>query len=234
MTTLGKILVFVNLVVAVAILSWSTTLYAARPGWFDPKPEGVSPGHEPQSFAQLKEDIDTLGRAAVAAGREWGVQRNRLEAAEKQRADRLKGYAERLQWAREGRDPKDPNSPGFFAPVYDSRGLLDLSKVGEPILGDDNRPLRGVNKLGAGVAADVAEIVRQNKEAVRLREEFGALAKTIADTETRLLKMGVIRDAVQAELFHLGTFEVNVYETRETVLRRKRQLAGRLAELGAK
>ena len=106
--------------------------------------------------------------------------------------------------------------------------------VGNPILGDDNQPLRGVNKLGTGVEADVREVVRLSQENSKRRDEFKTVGTQILDTESRLLKMGVIRDSVQAELFHLASFEVNVYETRETVVRRKRQLTGRLAELGAK
>ena len=104
--------------------------------------------------------------------------------------------------------------------------------VGDPILGDDNKPLQGVNKLGATTSADVREVERLSKEISKHRDEFKAIGTQILDTETRLLKMGVIRDSVQAELFHLASFEVNVYETRETVVRRKRQLVGRLADLG--
>jgi hypothetical protein len=113
-------------------------------------------------------------------------------------------------------------------------GLLDLSAngVGQPIIGPDNQPLRGVNKLGTNRAADVREVNRLAKENAKLRDDFQAIGTQILGTETRLLKMGVIRDAVQAELFHLASFEVNVYETRETVLRRKRQLMDRLAAMG--
>jgi hypothetical protein len=233
MTLLGKILAFVNLVIALAMLSWSVSVYTNRPAWFDPKPEsGYPQGSMAENFAQLKDDIDNLGRAAVAASNEWGAQRDRLEAVEKLRANRQKGYAERLEWARNGR-PNDKNGAGFFEPVYEPRtGLLDLSAVGDAIIGPDNQPLRGANKLGVGTAADAREIDRQSKEIVKHRDAFQAKGTEILATETRLLKMGVIRDAVQAELFHLATFEVNVYETRETVLRRKKQLVGRLAELG--
>ena len=236
MTTIGKILAFVNLIVGIAMVSWSVTLYTTRPGWFDPKTEsGVSFGHHPMSFAQMKDDIDGLGRTAIAASANWGIERKRLETVEDLRVKRLKGYAERLDWARNGRDPNDPNSPGFFEPVYDpATGLLDMTSVGAPIFGPDNKPLKGVNKLGTGIAADVAEVDRRSKEITALREKFRSLGTEILLTETRLLKMGEIRDSVQAELFYLATFEVNVYETRETVLRRKRQLAGRLTELGVK
>jgi hypothetical protein len=233
MTTLGKILAFVNLVIAIAMLSWSVSTYSLRPGWFDAKPEGGYPtDREAENFALLKDEIDNLGRAAVAASTEWGAQRSRLEGLEKLRATRQKGYAERLEWARNGNPAKD--GAAFFEPVYDSRGFLDLTVVGDPILGDDNQPLRGVNKLGTGVDADVREVDRLAKEVNKRRDEFKQIGTVILDTESRLLKMGVIRDSVQAELFHLASFEVNVYETRETVVRRKRQLAGRLTELGVK
>jgi hypothetical protein len=235
MTTLGKLLAFVNLVIAIAMVTWSVSVYAARPTWFDPKPDGgFAPGRDQENFAQLKEEIDNLGRVAMSAGAQWGTQRTILEAAEKERTDRLKGYAERLQWARDGRDPKNPNSPGFFTPVTDSRGLIDLNVVGDPILGPDNKSLRGANKLGANINADIGEVVRLARECNKLRDEFKDVGVQIQGVETRLLKMGVIRDSVQAELFHLASFEVNVYETRETVVRRKRQLVGRLAELGVK
>src|SRR5918994_531438 len=109
MTSLGKILAFVNLVIAMAMLSWSVSTYSLRPGWFDAKPEGGYPtGREAENFAQLKEEIDNLGRAAVAASAEWGAQRTRLEGLESVRATRQKGYAERLEWARNGKpDHKD-------------------------------------------------------------------------------------------------------------------------------
>src|SRR5436305_2045118 len=52
------------------------------------------------------------------------------------------------------------------------------------------------------------------------------------ETEARAIKRAEIRDSVQSELFFLSTFEVNVFETRETVFRRERQLRNRLKGLG--
>src|SRR5262245_57056185 len=127
MTSIGKTLAFLNLLIGIAMVSWSVSLYTQRPAWFDPKPDGVSLGHSPQTFAQLKDDIDSLGRAAVAASDNWGAQRKRLEDLEVRRASRQKGYAERLDWARNG-NPKDKDQAAFFEPVYESgTGLLDLT-----------------------------------------------------------------------------------------------------------
>src|SRR5262245_45163327 len=116
MTTIGKALAFVNLLIGMAMLAWSVSVYAQRPSWLDPKPEGAAPNAA--SIAQFKDDIDNLGRAAIAASANWGAQRKRLEDVEKLRVERQKGYAERLQWARTG-NPKDANGAAFFAPTYD-------------------------------------------------------------------------------------------------------------------
>jgi hypothetical protein len=235
MTVIGKVLAFVNLIIGIALVSWSVSLYTQRPAWFDAKPESVSPGHSPQTFAELKDEIDSLGRAATAASAGWGAQRKRLEDLEARRAERLKGYAERLDWARNGH-PKNTDQAGFFEPVYESAtGLTDLTApLGDAIKGPDDLPLKGADKLGADLIRDVNEVVKQAKVSSAARDEFAKLGGTILLTESKLLKMGEIRDSVQAERFYLATFEVNVYETRETVLRRKRQLVGRLADLGLK
>lgn len=236
MTLIGKLLAFLNLLAGVAMVVWSVSLYTQRPGWFDPKEEGVTAEEQRMTFALLKEDIDALGRAATSASAQWGAQLKRLEGLEKQRADRLAGYTERLNWARNGR-PNDPNQAGFFEPVYEpGTGLLDLSPtaVGPALPGPDNKPLKGVSRLGSTTTADVLAVEKRSKEITAVRDKFRTTGIDILLTEARLLKMGEVRDSVQSELFHLETFEVNVYETRETVMRRKRQLTARLAELGMK
>ena len=79
---------------------------------------------------------------------------------------------------------------------------------------------------------DVKTVAELAEKSVKHREEYAKLSAQILIDEERLLKMIVIRDSVQGELFYLSSFEVNVYETRETVLRRQKQLVYRLMELG--
>ena len=139
-------------------------------------------------------------------------------------------YDERLKWAREG-NPKDGGN-AFYEPVYGADGLLDLAAKGEPVRGSNNLPLKGADTLLKTFSADVAKTVEMADASEKQRKEFAALGVRILQTEARLLRMNEIRDAVQNELFYLATFEINVYETRETVFRRKRQLVNRLGELG--
>jgi hypothetical protein len=236
MTLLGKLLALVNLVVGLGLLAWSVSLYTQRPGWFDPIPDNVAPGQRPVNFAQLKAEIDSLGRAAVAASANWGTNLRALEQAEQLRVTRQKGYAQRLQWTRAGNpDYRDKSGnrtgAGFFVPVFGADGLLDLSTLGPPLKGPDGRDLQGADTLGKTISSDADKILEYSDDIEKQNKEFERVSTQVTDTELRLRRMGDIRDEVQAERYFLETFEVNVYETRETVLRRKKQLLQRLAEL---
>ena len=103
---------------------------------------------------------------------------------------------------------------------------------GAAVLGTDGQPLPGLDKLVTSLADDVAQIVKLDADIVEQRELYDQLAGEVTVAQARVAKMRDIRDDVLAELFYLSTFEVNVYETRETVLRREQQLRGRLKILG--
>jgi hypothetical protein len=230
MTLIGKLLAYLNLLAGLGILAWSTTLYTQRPGWFNPIPDSISPGQNPESFKQMQAEIDLLFRTATAARTNWGSQSKTLEGLEAKRTDRLKKYDERLNWARNGNPGNDGN--GFYEPVYDkSTGLLDLGTVGAPIKGADNKPLKGAEKLMANFNTDVDEVARLSEQIKTQRNEFARISTDILRNEERLRKISDIREAVQAELFFLESFEENVYQTRATVFSRKKQLVGRLNEL---
>jgi hypothetical protein len=234
------------LVAALAAMTWATTLYAERPGWYaEPTDVEVDKGNKPANFKGLKAEIDLLGRSAAAASEAWGAHLKTLEAREKLRAERRTAYAERIRWAHKGnpRDPVDKDNPkaggkGFYEPAVDpNTRLYDLSAPGgvpkgKPVRGPDGSPLPGLDGLLNSIAGDTEAINELNKQIVESRKEFDKVSLQVVDTEQRAIKMGVIRDSVQAEQFFLQNFEVNVSETRETVFRRERQLRNRLKGLG--
>jgi hypothetical protein len=231
MTLIGKLLAYLNLIVGLGILSWSVIIYSHRPGWFGPVPEAIGPRQYPENFAQMKAEAESLAKLATEASRNWGTQRKILEELEKNRAERRTAYEERLKWAMNG----DAKGNGFYEPVYEKdSGLLDLSTVGPPIKGSDNLPLKGAEKLLANFQNDVNEVVKYDKQIRKNRDDILAISKEVAQTEERLRSMTDIRESIQTELFFLVSFEVNVYETRETVFRRKKQLMSRLDELSTK
>ncbi|MFO0822412.1 MAG: hypothetical protein U0792_04725 [Gemmataceae bacterium] len=247
MTFIGKMLAIFNLILGLGIVSWATSVYAHRPGWFEPKVEGgPDRGTDPKSFAELKSEANTLYRAANLASGTWGVNLKALEVLEQRRDLRRKEYAQRLEWTKTGNKDKDNNA--FFAPIYekDSAGnatsmlqLYTLDDVGnytqilgDAVIGPDKKPLKGSETLLTNFSGDVKAVEELAEKSVKHREEYAKISAQILLDEERLLKMIVIRDSVQGELFYLSSFEVNVYETRETVLRRQKQLVLRLMELG--
>ncbi|MCE9564178.1 MAG: hypothetical protein K8U57_19215 [Planctomycetes bacterium] len=245
MTFIGKVLAVVNLMIGLGILSWSTSVYFQRPSWFDPIAEGgPDRGSDPKTFAQLKQEADALLRVANTASGTWGTNLKNLEALEDRRDKRQAEYAQRLEWAHKGKDGKD----AFFKPLYEKdaankeTSVMKLYEIdaagkytqvlGEAIVGPDNKPLKGADTLLTNFSGDVKEVQKLSGQIVKHREKYAELTLEIDKDERRLQKMIVIRDAVQGELFYLSSFEVNVYETRETVLRRQKQLVLRLIELG--
>jgi hypothetical protein len=242
MTVFGKLLAFFNLIIGLGFVTYGASVYFQRPSWFEPAPDVVDKGQSPQTFAQLKQETDTFGRASAAASETWGKELRRLEAIEKRREDRRLEWDRRAGWTRKGNpSPPDAKDAGaaFFKPVYETDALgkptpfLDHTKLG-PAVKIAGVALRGSDTLKASYDADVLAVEEAEKQIVAGVKEYDRLGGEILGEEARLLKMSDIRASVQAELFYLSSFEVNVYETRETVFRRKRQLSQRLTELGGK
>lgn len=252
MTAIGKLLAFLTLVVGLTMMTWAVGVYAQRPAWLNAAPEGgADKGASPVTFAELKTEIEALNRAARVASGNWGDNLKALEEREKFRADRRKGYARLLEWAHKGNpkdliDPANPKSgKGFYVQVADPvTKLYDLAldaggkPKGDAILGSEvgpdgkPQPLPGLDGLANSVTADVKGIEALTQDIIEQRNQYNVLSAEVIATEKRVAAMNTIRDSVQAELFFLSTFEVNVYETRETVLRREAQLKRRLKLLG--
>src|SRR5687768_16214670 len=125
MTTFGKVLAFVNLVVGISLLAWAVSVYANRADWLDSKTDaGTTEGE----VTKLKKEIDRLQKsiadASTAHGQRSAVLAN-TEAVRHYRKQRLKA---RLDEARQGTfkvQKPDPNNP-VYTNVNDN--------TGEPIL----------------------------------------------------------------------------------------------------
>lgn len=234
MTAIGKLLAFLNLIVGMGIVTWSVAVYTQRPGWFNPPPDFVEKGQSPLTFESLKVEIEGLGRTAVAASAAWGDAHKELEEREATRLDRKAKLAERLGWARKG-NPGAKGAPGFYELEEDEKTkLFKLDALGPTVKGPDGQPLRGADTLLADFNRDSKEVVRLLDDTLKLRQEAAQLGTLVVAVEGRLLKQNEIRENLQTELLFLAAGEVNVYEQRETVLRRKKQLVGRLAVFGVK
>jgi hypothetical protein len=243
MTVIGKLLALLNLVVGLGIMAWSAHVYVHRPTWTAKVPVADRTDRT-LTFEHLQADAKALTRTAGFASQSWGANLKVLEERERVRADRKAAYAERLRWARKGnpKDLIDPGNPksagkGFYEPVIDPDTNLHKlapgkAPEGKAVNGVDGRPLPGLDGLLGTLTGDSNRIVELTDQIAEQQKVFDKLSGEVLATESRAIRMGVIRDSVQAELFYLSTFEVDVYETRATVLRRARQLRERLKELG--
>jgi hypothetical protein len=250
MTTFGKLLVFLNLVVAVGIAIGSTVVYTQRPTWFDPAPDAVEKGNTVLTFAGLKSEIDTLTRSAAAQSRAYGTAYVGIVSREQtrdRRRDVLFGPVAKdgkrtggwLEVARRG-DPARKDSAGFFeirrVPSNARRldaGLIDTTQKdrGAPVVGPGGDPLRASETLLERYNTDVKAVTDLLASIEKLREQQVKLGHDISWAETRILKQIEIRDNQQTALFYLSGFEINWFSQLETVRRRKMQLDGRLETL---
>lgn len=257
MTFIGKLLVFLNLILGVGVAIWSTSIYAQRPGWFNPPPEGgVDKGHSPMSFPQMTAEITSLGKAAVSASNSLSAQLKALDYAERVRDYR---YAKMFGTTRDGKRAKnadgtdatglldyarqgDPRASGnaFFVFAEDpATKLYDLEKRGGPIPGPDNKPLRGSETLMGKIVEDQEAVTGKLQNGVlqggaaqdidRLRAEQKQLQGDVRLVETQLIKQRDILENLRNEASYLSTLEVNVAEQRDTASRRRDQLKRRIA-----
>lgn len=249
-TTLGKFLVFANLVLGVGAATVGTTLYGQRPGWFDPPAEGgFDKGHAPVTFKGLAADIDAAGKAAQAAAAAWAAETNRLTAAEQARAARqLKMFGRTaadgkrqpglLDFARDG-DPAFGGAGFFNLKADPATKLLDLDrrpdakgKDGGLVIGPDGLPLRGADTLLERFNVDsqaIIDLAAQDKKLRLLQRQLGA---EVGAQEVRVLAQRVIRQNLLDEAAYLDDLRVNAAGDLDAVAARAAQLRRRLALFG--
>lgn len=248
MTFIGKLLVFLNLVLGVGIAVFATAVYAERPPWFLQTIDGgVDKGNTPYTFAQLKTDIDKLSGAATAASGAWSTNLKRVEAAEKLRAarqvkmfgatakdgTRTKGL---LDYAREGNPGPGvaaADAPGFYNLEQDSTTkLLNLDDLSKTVTGPDKEPLRGADRLQSRIDADAKAAADLTVTSAKLLVRQTELSGDIGLVDTQLNKRRTIRDHQLNEAAYLAAFEINLTEQRATAGRRSAQLVTELKKFG--
>lgn len=246
MTTFGKVLVFLNLVIGMGIVIGSTVVYTQRPTWFEQTTEAPDKGNTVLTFKQLAAEIDTYTKSAVTQSRAFGdayagvVAREQLRdrrrtvlfGPEGKDGKRTGGW---LETARRG-DPNRKDMAGFYDLKRAPAGRLDTGLIdtsvkdrGTPVVGPGGEPLRGSETLLERYNTDVKAVTDLLGSIEGLREKQRTLGNDIKWTEERILKQIVIRDNQQTALFYLSGFEINWFSQLETVRRRKMQLDGRLA-----
>jgi len=238
MTFIGKLLVFINLIVGIGFAVFGTVVYSERPTWFTPPTDGiVEKGQAPMSFAPLQAEIDASGKSATAASRAWGVNWRALKAAETRRDERRALIAGLLADARTG--DKARGGAAFFDLPEESREespkkLLALSIRDVIVKGPDGRDLQGSETLQARLDAAIKGSIEMAEKSYMHRAMIKSLTTQIGITEIRVLKQTDIRNNLTIEAANLADLEVNVALDRDTTRKRLDQLIERLKQLSGK
>ncbi|OWK36407.1 hypothetical protein [Fimbriiglobus ruber] len=204
MTGFGKLLTFLNVFVAVALLSWSVSSYTNRVDLLDSKNENETVEGQ---ITIYKKEIDSLSKSIAGSQSAYGAKFRGLSDLELTRDFRRSKYNDRLYQAR-GADGAGRRIQAVFRvqiPAVGGAGdaaFTDLSKDGAVILGANNKPLEGLESLRKQFQDTVATI--------RLLR-FGDPARKLTDAQKRDLSKTVGNNADYTELLNgLGVEDLRI------------------------
>ena len=257
-TTIGKFLVFVNLVASVGLMAWALSLYTNRIDWLDTT---TADGKVEGQISLLKKDIDRLTKAIGETQAGFAGKKYALAANEETLDTRSRVFARRLEQARNGRFKVQLTTD---AGAFGAGVTYDVTKEGGDVLGPDNKPLRGLKTLQDEFAAETRAIEQlQNGQAVLteaqwmeivsggttlpqvaeltpklgltdLRRLHTTISDLIGRDEVAVGRQKAIEVDLRDEATYLSEKRVNWLAELQVLQRRERQLNGRLQALSGK
>ena len=221
--TLGKSLVFANLVFGLVMLAWATSLYTSRVDWSSRNGE----------VAKRDERHKKMMEALPAAQKRLQIATAQLFGTESPRGPALQWYNARLGEAEHGDKgpiPVPVTKDGFTVPDQKAPYLPAV------MAGTDrrNRPLAGMAYYTRELAAaHKAAADAQNRIKAAVDEDARLTEELIGEKglRQRTFDEQVKRAAVEAEIKEIQPREVNSVEIAEQLHRRREQLEGRVEEL---
>lgn len=253
MTAIGKLLVFLNVFLGLGLFSWGLSAYSNRVDWLDRKGETPTEGQ----ITTTKKRIEQLTRAIAEAQTGpvgYGTRRAQLQVVEGRRDDRQRGFARRIEQARNGRFRVQLTLDGTPA----APGLITNLDAEGPEVIESQRPLEGLQTLQNRFTAETRAIellqtgkgIQQpaawqnivggttNLEQVatlvpdlgigdlrRLHTELSALIKL---DETSIAKQQFVQSNLRDEQAYLGAKRVSWVAELITLEARQKQLEDRL------
>lgn len=256
MTAIGKVLVFLNLMAAAALLTWGLSAYSNSPQWVDGKSgDGQKTDGE---ITRLKGEIDRYTKAIAGANSSYVANSTVAASADTTRDFRKARLDVWLKDAEKGEFftlPRLPNDPT----VLDTSDNAEAGRKNpaRAILGPDNRPLKGLDALQGLYQneLDDRKLLISGKVPATPAEWMspaGLLAPTrMADlgiddlrrlhdwlsgqqriTDVAIDKQRVIQFNLTDETAYLGDSRINWIAQLVTLEQRNKQLKNRLKELG--
>jgi hypothetical protein len=238
MTTLGKVLVFVNLALSVVMAGWAQGIYASRIDW------SAQTGKDGRPNGELKarqERITELNTAIGPAAFSWNEGRATVARLDTLRDTERQWYEGELALLRSGATKEHPArviklNKGEAEPT--KPGINDRP-VTEPGKDQYGKPLQSLVAYRTAEEVLNQQIDTQNKSLVQAIEEDSRLTNLIAGdpgTGAKGLQQRILderakyQQAVNEEQF-VRPLLINAVVNSDLVFRRQRSLEARIKEL---
>jgi hypothetical protein len=250
MTRLGKLLVLLNLALAIVLATWSFNIYTNGVDWTDRKDTKTTPPRMGQ-FAIRKEKLDELWKGVSPAQSDWLRERAQLKKEEDRLAAERVWYDGAIRYVLFGPTKGKNIHEVALADQDDPRtgvkkGQVLLDKDGYypqlvPIRDPNNVPMQlqslaEYNKLDEDILKEIAELIAQHQKQI---EEANALtdkiigdkAKGVRGLQQRINDEQAKNAEVIAEMKLIEPQFLNTLVEAQLVNKRHEQMIRRIEEL---
>lgn len=234
MTRLGKVLVFLNLTLALVFAAWALAVYTQRVDWLDRKKDQADERSWGR-IAVLKDDIarvngsgDRPGPRGLAELR-WLSALAEVRAAEAQRLANQQWYAAQLADLENGQ--ADPVKRVVYqkGEVVVQKGLPLLEVVKD----QGGAPLKAHTELVAEQAKLNTALAQEQAQIAALAEEARKQTEAVLELFKQIERTTQARQASEEEQRYLEQILYNVQVEAELLQARQVELEARLTELKA-
>jgi hypothetical protein len=249
MTLFGKLLVLLNLGLALMLAAWSFNIYANGIDWTDRKDTKSTPPRMGR-FAVRAAELDELWKGVAPVQQDWLRERAQLAKEEKRLDGERVWYDKEIRYVLTG-PAKGKNILDVAIAVQDDpttgvkRGEVLLDKQGlpqlAPIRDPNNVPLQlqslaEYNKEDEGILKDIADLIAQHSaqiaESTALTDKIiGAPEKGVRGLQQRIYDEQAKNVALLAEIKLVEPLFINTLVEAQLVNKRHEQMKRRIEEL---
>jgi hypothetical protein len=237
-TLLGKILVFVNLTIALIFAGWAVGVLTNRIDWTGTGAPAISGERAQGEFAKRKSEIQDREKAAgFALGRWMTNTADLLDLETNQRPTAQAWYRNKLSILEKGVD--EARKPAdLSALVYDKDGRLVLYQEGHKLVGPTKQALPSrvaLNQLLTSTENDIQAQIRAEQTALKQAEELTVEINGIKGGQKGLRDLIKEQETAYqnalSELEYAKPFRYNRQMETELLTERRAEMEARLQEL---
>jgi hypothetical protein len=225
MTTLGKLLVYLNTFIAVVLFGWAMSLYSNRVDWFD---RTIEDGKVEGQLTQLQADVKRLSDQIRASQTSYAFAAARAAENENIRDYRRYRLDERMKQIKR----VDDQVRFHIQLTLPKSSLINVKDEGPVVNGLNGKPLRGLSTLRQTYDKLSDQTIKLGTDIVKARTEYAALSDQVDLVQAEVDRQKVIFENLKDEQDYLSDARINWEQQLRTLDIRRQQLQTRL-ETGA-